>query len=142
MEFVVDTNIVFSLFKGDSFTRGLIEEYNLKLFSPASLIKELNKYRKLICFKSKISEKSFEDAKQSVLLIIKILPESKDSLSKAKPLISHKSDVPFLALSLDLDMMPIWSNDPHLKKQSLVNVYTTSELHDKLLKEKLVMPND
>lgn len=36
-------------------------------------------------------------------------------------------DVPYLALALFLDI-PIWSNDGDFKEQSLVKVYTTTEL--------------
>ena len=129
MELVVDTNIVFSLFRSDSFTRELIQKQDLKLFSPESLIKELDKYREVICSKSGISPESFSEAKQAVLAIITIVPESKESLLKAEPLISDKSDVPFLALSLDFNKIPIWSNDPHFKEQSLVKVFTTEELN-------------
>lgn len=133
MELVVDTNVVFSLFKKDSFTRRLIEKHNLKLFSPETLIKELDKYCREICSKGKISQGTFKEAEQSVLAIVKILPESKEQLSKAKSLISDQSDVPFLALSLELNKMPIWSNDKHFKTQSLVRVFSTEEL-DKFLK--------
>lgn len=127
MELVIDTNIVFSLFKAESFTREILEEHKIKLFSPEKLIEELEKYSELICSKSNISKSKF-------LLNISLLPEiielkKVDELlkSKAKKLILHESDADFLALALQLNI-PIWSNDPHLKEQSLIKVFTTSEL--------------
>lgn len=127
MKLVVDTNIIFSLFKSDSFTTRLLKERNIELFSPQSLIKELDKYCDLICSKGKIPKESFEEVKKSILEIVKIIPESKELLSKADKLISHKTDVPFLALALELEI-PIWSNDPHFKEQDCVRVFTTNEL--------------
>lgn len=38
-----------------------------------------------------------------------------------------EKDSPFLALALHLDSS-IWSNDKHLKRQKLVQAYTTLEL--------------
>lgn len=127
MKLVVDTNIVFSLFKKDSFTRKLLKEYQLELFSSKTLIEELDKYRGIICSKGKILEESFEYVKESILKIIKTLPESEEFLSKADKLISHKTDVPFLALALELEI-PVWSNDSHFKEQSSVKVFDTEEL--------------
>lgn len=130
MELVCDTNVVFSLFKKDSFTRQLIEKYNIKLFSPDWLIKELDKYSEEICSKSNIPLKSFKEAKESVLKVIFLKEPSKNFLSKAFTLISHESDVPFLALALELNI-PIWSNDPNFQESSVINsakVFKTSEL--------------
>ncbi len=53
------------------------------------------------------------------------LPFIKRSLS----LVSHIEDAPYLALSWAL-RLPLWSNDAALKTQSLVQIYTTSELLD------------
>jgi predicted nucleic acid-binding protein len=64
---------------------------------------------------------------------IKIIPEEEYNsfIAKAKQEIPF-DDAPYLALSLALKI-PIWSNDSAFKRQSLVKVYTTSELI-KLLK--------
>ena len=131
MELVVDTSIVFSLFKSDSSTNKLLKEHKIKLFAPKELIEELYKYSELICSKSEITKEKFlED--------ISLLPEFIDLRNasslfedKADKLISHKTDVPFLALALELEI-PIWSNDPHFKEQLLVEVFTTKQLVDKL----------
>ena len=136
MELVGDTNIVFSLFKKDSFTRKFVKENNLKLLSPDWLSKELDKYAGEICLKAKIPLESFGKAKKSVLKLISIREPSKESLSKTSKLISHKSDVPFLALSLEHNI-PIWSNDPHFQEESIkeeVKVFKTNELKDSLEK--------
>ena len=130
MELVCDTNVVFSLFKKDSFTRQLVEKYNIKLFSPDWLTKELDKYSEEICSKSNIPLESFKEAKESILKIISLKESSKDFSSKASNLISHKSDIPFLALALELNI-PVWSNDPHFQESSVINsikVFKTSKL--------------
>lgn len=53
-------------------------------------------------------------------------------LEQANSLISDKEDTEYLALSLALNKTPIWSNDPHFKEQSAVEVFTTKQLVDKL----------
>src|SRR4030042_4076550 len=131
MEFVADTNIIFSLFKKDSFTRKCVRKHNLQLSSPEEqLSKELDKYSKEICSKSKIPTKSFNRVKELVFKLILSKEPSKDSLSKASKLISHKSDIPFLALALELNI-PVWSNDSHFQEELVKNaieVFTTEKL--------------
>jgi len=51
-------------------------------------------------------------------------------------LISDPDDIDFLALAL-LTNAAIWSNDSHLKKQSLVPVFTTDDIIKLFLKGKL-----
>ena len=127
MLLVSDTNIVFSLFKKDSFTNRLLKEHEIKLFAPMQLIKQLHKYSADVCSKAKISEEKFL---QDISLLPELI-ELKEPLpsfeSKASKLISHESDVPFLALALELNI-PIWSNDDHFKEQSEIPVFKTYEL--------------
>jgi len=132
MELVVDTNVIFSLFKKDSFTRKFVGKHNIKLSSPDWLNKELDKYSEVICSKSEIPFEFFNKAKESVLKLISIKDASKEFLSKASKLISDEKDVPFLALSLELNI-PIWSNDPHFQEPLVINsvkVFTTEELKE------------
>ena len=127
MKLVVDTNIVFSLFKSDSFTRKLLKEHKLELFSSNTLIKELHKYSKLICSKSEITKEKFLEDVSLLPELIKLRNASQFFEDKADKLISHKTDVPFLALALEFNI-PIWSNDLHFKEQSSVKVFNTEEL--------------
>lgn len=127
MRLVIDTSIVFSLFKSDSFTKQLLSEYNLELFAPKELVEELLKYSSLICSKSKVSKETFLlDVKRLHELIEFKIP-LQISILKAEKLISHKNDVPFLALAIELNI-PIWSNDEHFREQCSVKVFTTEEL--------------
>ncbi len=50
----------------------------------------------------------------------------------ANSIISDKDDTEYLALSLSMNGVPIWSNDDHFKKQNSVEVFTTSELVSEL----------
>ena len=127
MKLVVDTNIIFALFKSNSFTNKLLKEYNIELFAPNELIEELSKYSKLICSKSKITEKRFLEDVSLLSELIELKKPSQFFNNKANKLISHKTDVPFLALALELNI-PIWSNDLHFKEQSSVKVFNTEEL--------------
>ena len=127
MKLVVDTNIIFSLFKSNSFTRKLLKEYKLELFSSNTLINELHKYSELICSKSEITKEKFLEDVSLLPELIELRNTSQFFEDKADKLISHKTDVPFLALALELDI-PIWSNDLHFKEQSSVKIFNTEEL--------------
>ncbi len=128
MELVIDANIAFSLFKVSSLPKVLIDKYSLELFSPDKLIEEMDKYADLICSKSKAPKDSYGIIKQSVLELISVHPVSKELVDRAAALLNDKDDAPYLALAIKLGLIPIWSNDRHLKAQSLVKVFTTVEL--------------
>ena len=53
-------------------------------------------------------------------------------LIEANSLTPDSNDTEYFALSLALDKCPIWSSDPHFKKQSLVKVFTTNKLVEML----------
>jgi len=55
------------------------------------------------------------------------LEEFKDKVPEAKKISPDPDDIQFLALALKLKL-PIWSEDRALQRQSLVKVFTTSEL--------------
>lgn len=127
MKLVIDTSIVFSLFTAVSFTNKLLKEYNLKLFSPKELIGELHKYSGVICSKSGISKETFLEDISLLPELIELKNATVYYENKARLLIEHESDIPFLALALEMGI-PIWSNDNHFKKQNLVKIFTTEEL--------------
>lgn len=137
MKLVIDTNILFSFFKVYSYTRKLISNpvLNLELYSPKFTLKELEKYFEEINRKTKMNIGTFEFLKRFLPMFIKFVPleEYRDFLEQAaKELITiDPNDVDFLALSLKLNC-PIWSNDPHFKKQSLIKAFSTKELTSKL----------
>lgn len=131
MKLIVDTSIIFSLFKSDSFTKQLMSKHNFELFAPKEIIDELSKYCDLICSKSKISKDKFLSDVKRLSDLIELKNPSHSFILKADKLISHKGDVPFLALAMEIGI-PIWSNDEHFKEQCEVKAFTTEEL-DKFL---------
>mgnify|MGYP001574587806 CR=1 FL=1 len=135
MKFVVDTNIIFSLFKSKSYITELLNELNLELFSPKDLLNELNKYSETICSKAQISTKEFKFKLSLLPELIEFKSPSEDYRLEANKIISHKTDVPFLALAMELNI-PIWSNDKHFKEQDKVKIFTTEELSS-FINEKL-----
>lgn len=131
MKLVIDTNVLFSFFKSDSSTRKLIIENSLDLYAPEKTFIELKKYKKLICEKSAIDIKSFDEIIRKMKLFIKIVPKSKfkNFYEEARSFLpdNAKDDAPFVGLALHLDI-PLWSNDKLLKKQNRVIVFSTHEM--------------
>ena|SRR3989344_280584 len=129
MKFVVDTSVIFSLFKASSGTNKLLKEYRFELFAPKKILEELSKYSGLICSKFGISKDKFLEDVSLLPNLIEFRNASHFFESEAEKLISHKTDVPFLALALELNI-PVWSNDEHFKEQGSVKVFTTTELKE------------
>ena len=130
MKFVVDTNILFTFFWKNSFTKGLLVDQDLEFFAPEFALEEINKYSDEIIEKTGISLEKFKELRRDLAIFVEFIPldEYKQFLPEALSLIPmYHNDTDFLALALKLKLS-IWSNDPHLKRQSKVKVYSTSEL--------------
>src|SRR3989344_2944023 len=129
MLLVVDMNILFSFFKKHTFTRKLLSNPNLELYSPIYAIDELNKYSQELISKSKINTGTFELYKKVLSWFIKFMPvsEYKEFKDKADSISPDPNDTQYFALALKLNC-PIWSNDKKLKEQSEIKVLNTSEL--------------
>ncbi len=136
MRLVVDTNILFTQFWKNSFTKKLFTNKKLNLFSPEYALEEIKLHAGEILEKTKISKEEFNKLRKEMVILIKFVPLQGYSnlLKDLLNVISDSKDIDFLALALKLDC-PIWSNDPHLKKQTKIQVYTTEEIFDWLNNE-------
>ena len=129
MLLVADMNILFSFFKKHTFTRKLLSNPNLELYSPIYSLDELNKYSQELISKSKINTGTFELYKKVLSWFIKFIPvsEYKEFKDKADSISPDPNDTQYFALALKLNC-PIWSNDKKLKEQFEIKVLNTSEL--------------
>ena len=126
MKLVVDANILFSLSKESSSASSISQKFNLKLFAPKFALVELFKYKEEVVKKSKRDfNLIISDLKEKVSFIDE--SEYSKFLSEPQIKISDPKDITYLALALKIKS-PIWSNDQHLKQQSSITVFTTSEL--------------
>src|SRR3989338_4503900 len=138
MELILDTNILFSIMESTSAASYIFSLSNMKFFAPKHIQSELYKYENDCRAKAQISEKEFEERWDEIESKVKFFPlsEYESYLKEAIDSLPDPKDSPILALALSKNKIPIWSNDPHLKQQSLVLVYTTKELLDILSKLK------
>jgi len=113
----------------------LFSSIKAEFIAPEFIKSELEKYKEFCLFKSKLSEHEFEMRQKEIEESIEFIKAIKyeEFLKTAKTSISDPDDVDFLALAL-LTNSSIWSNDPHLKEQSLVPVFTTADLVKMFLK--------
>ena len=138
MKLVINTNIFFSLMKPDSSTSYVFSLLSVDFYAPTLLKSELNEHEEECLLKSGLSKQEFELRRKEIDEKIEFseLSRYKPFLRKAIKEISDPEDSPFVALALAIDAV-VWSNDPHLKKQKLVEAYSTKELIDKMLKDEL-----
>lgn len=134
MKFVVDTNVLFTFFWKESFTKGILIDQDLEFFAPEFALREVNEHRDEILKKTGISPEEFKRLRTDLAICVEFIPleEYSEFLQRASS-IPDPNDVDFIALALKLDL-PIWSNDPHLKEQLEVKVFSTKELIDFLSK--------
>ena len=138
MEFVLDNNSLFSIMNPKSVSAYLFSSIRAKFIAPEFIKSEFDKHREEFLHKSKLSEHEFEIRWSEIEESIEFLKESvyKTFLKKAVVALSDEEDSPYLALALSRNAA-IWSDDQHLKKQSLVSVYTTAELLEMFLNKEI-----
>ena len=137
LKLVVDANILFCGLIGKGITKILLFSDKLKLFTPEFLFEELKEHTYRIELLSSLPLNDIKVLISKLENCIESVERQKFEkfLIKANSLVSDPDDTEYLALSLSMNECPIWSNDPHFKQQSLVRVFTTSELV-KFLKSK------
>jgi len=129
MNFVVDTNILYTFFWKDSLTHKVLLRQDLELFAPEFALEEINLHKQDLLKKTKISEEKFKELKIDLAIAVVFVPIEKynDKFNSAKKISPDPNDVDFFALALKLEL-PIWSNDSLLKKQNAVSVFSTLDL--------------
>src|SRR3989338_10405063 len=138
MKFVIDNNVLFSLMNPFSTASYLFSSIRVEFIAPEFIRSEMDEHFSECHAKSDLSEHEFELRLLEIEELITFIEESEyeEFLAKAKSEIVDPDDSDFLALALSANAS-IWSNDPHFKKQSLVPVFTTSELVKLLLADKI-----
>lgn len=130
MELVADSNrIIASLIK-DSYSRRILFSRKFSFFTVKFGLEEVMKYKPLIKKKAQIDENEFNSLMNKLMSKITVLSEkdiSENSIDKAIEIMREidVDDVVFIALSIELGNILIWSDDKHFKKQNKVKVYTT-----------------
>lgn len=138
MILVLDNNSLFSIMNPKSVSAYLFSSIRAEFIAPEFIKSEFERYKKIILSKSKLSEHEFEIRQKEIEESIEFFEESKyeEFLKTAKESISDPDDVDFLALALSTNSI-IWSNDPHLREQSIVPVFTTEDLLKMFLGDKI-----
>ena len=134
LRIIIDTNVLIgALVKDNSFKARLLKDRHFQFFFPDYGLLEIEKFREYICSKraKQPAAPSFDFAMKFLLESVTTVPRQlyRDQMSRAYKVMEtiDPKDTPFLALALHLEC-PVWSDDAHLKRQSLVPCYTTSEL--------------
>ena len=131
LRFVVDTNVLFSVFKCDSGTRKIIygHEFELELHSPLFAVSELKELKDVVIKKAKISEAQFYQILEELNERIFLWPIESyvEFIPIAEKITPDPDDVPFVALALKLNAY-LWSNDKRLKEVKEIKVLSTSEI--------------
>jgi len=135
MKLVLDNNILFSIMNPKSLSSYLFFSINAEFLAPLFIKYELYKHKGECLFKSGLSEQEFDIMQGEVEDSIEFMDRSRylHFLARAINSLEDIKDSPYLALALSTNSA-IWSNDAHLKQQSLVPVFTTQELLIKFLK--------
>ncbi len=134
MRLIIDANIVFASLIRNSTVRNLILNNNFELYAPEFILEEVRKHEQTIIEKSKLTKEQFELILQIIFSRIKLIPlnEFEKHMEEGKNVSPDYDDSQYFALSLHLNLMPIWSNERRLKNQDKIKVYNIQEIIEKL----------
>ena len=126
---IIDSNILFSLMKPDSSASKIFELSPFKIVAPEFIKSELDEHEEECMKRSGLIKQEFKARRTYIEAKVTFISVKtyKKFLKKAIKALDDVDDVPYIALALAL-RTPVWSNDPDLKKQSLVDIFTTREL--------------
>lgn len=131
MRLVIDANIVISALIADSKTRELIVTLEPDLLTPAFVHDEIENYEDLIVEKSGMEPDRVAQFIELLFQYIKVVPvnEFSSAIEPADEAIgdTDSDDVLYLACAVATDAV-IWSDDSDFDEQSLVTVYSTSDV--------------
>ena len=129
MKLIVDANVVMAALARPSITREVLLYPYVDYYSPSYLLEEIKDHENEIETKA---GKGYKDALGIIMkkLIIVRYDSYKEKMGEANKIIGHidKDDVQYIALALALDADGIWSYDGGMKKQSVVEVFSTGAL--------------
>ena len=126
---IIDNNILFSLMKPDSSASKIFGLHPFKFVAPEFITSELDEHEEECMKKSGLTKQEFKARRADVEAKITLISVDtyKKFLKKAVKAVGDADDAPYIALALALRTR-IWSNDTGLKKQPLVDIFTTKEL--------------
>ena len=130
MQFVIDATALLSVFIARGSTPNLIFIDGVEWLSPDKLKKEFVEHIDEIMPRSSLDKSDIIELIDLVLKEIKLVgPDKfKQKLKEAESIISDPDDTEYIALSLSRNKIPVWSNDPHFKEQTVIPVFKTGEL--------------
>jgi predicted nucleic acid-binding protein len=129
MKLVVDANVVMAALAKPSITREILLYPYIDYYSPSYLLEEIKEHGEEIANKA---GKGYKEALSTIMkkLIVVRYESYKDKMDEANTVIGHidKDDVQYIALALALGADGIWSYDEGMKKQNVVEVFSTGAL--------------
>jgi predicted nucleic acid-binding protein len=127
----VDANIVIAGFLRDSTVRRLLSVSLLDFMAPEFLI-EASKHLPMLARRAGLGRAAAEEVLNQLKEFLTLIPEDStlNEWNRAAEAMGgiDSNDIPYIAAALAIPCDGIWSDDPDMKKQTLVPCWTTKEL--------------
>ena len=130
MELILDASVLFTAIIGTGVTKNIMFSTAVTLYAPEYVFEEFAEHQARIKKLSGLSANDFDSLLEKLKEVIKAVPKElfEEFLKEARKIVSAEDDTEYIALSLSMNKVPVWSNDMHFKKQSAIKVFDTAEL--------------
>lgn len=137
----MDANIVVAAFLRDSMVRRILSLSLVEFLAPEFLFEELSPHLPELVRRAGLSESKAQELLRSLREVIGTVPEDsvRSTWSRAAAVMApiDPRDIAYVAAALAVPCDGVWSDDPHLKRQTAVPCWTTKDLLDALRRDGL-----
>lgn len=129
---VIDANTLFSAYLKDSMARRILTHSPIEFSAPAFLFEEVERHLPSLRDRAGLSQRRSSELFRRLRERIAVVPEESTrpfwGEAKAAMEAIDPRDVAYVAAALAFPCDGIWSDDAHLKRQTLVACWSTKEL--------------
>ncbi len=133
MKILIDTNIIIAALIKNNKAREIILSKKFDFVSPEFVLEEVNKYKKYICNKAKISSEIFDLVMNSLFERITLVQKEEydEFIEESREIMERDvKDIPYVACYLAMNCNYLWTNDLDFFGKKELKIISAKEILD------------
>ncbi len=131
MKILIDTNIIIAALIKNNKAREVILSGKFEFVSPEFVLEEVNKYKKYICDKAKISSEVFDLVVNIIFEKITLVPKEEydEFIEESREIMERDvKDIPYVACYFAMNCNYLWTNDLDFTGKKELKLISIKEL--------------
>ena len=131
MKILIDTNIIIAALIKNNKAREVILSGKFEFVSPEFVLEEVNKYKKYICDKAKISSEVFDLVVNIIFEKITLVPKEEydEFIEESREIMERDvKDIPYVSCYFAMNCNYLWTNDLDFTGKKELKLISIKEL--------------